>query len=302
MLKTLLREPVLHFLLAGLVLYLLTSWLQGDAPQEDDERRIVVDRASLLTYMQYQSNAFDTVTFEAALDRMDASTLQQLTDQYIIEEVLYREARALGLERSDYIIRQRMVDKMRFLLTDLAGEEQAPDDGVLKAWLDDNRELYRIQPSATFTHVFVDGSTAQAAVLQQELNSAGVGFNEAGGYGDRFPFLRNYVERTLDFVAGHFGTGFATALQQLQPDAGQWQGPLPSAYGQHLVLLTALQPARDPQLAEVRADVLRDYLATRNEARLRELVDNVRAQYRIETTELRRVEKAQAAAPESAGD
>jgi len=288
MLSKFVKDPILHFLVAGLALYILASVMSGPEAQPAEEKQIIVGRDSLLTYMQYQSNAFDSATFAAALDGMDEQRLQQLIDAYVSEEVLYREAAALGLEHIDYIIRQRMVDKMRFLLSDLSAEEATPDDAALQAWLNDNLTLYRIQPSATFTHVFVDSSNSdktqaqeRANALLQQLNANKTGFNDAAELGDRFPFLRNYVERTIGFAAGHFGNDFAQALQQLIPSETQWQGPLQSAYGYHLVLLTALIPPRDPSLEEVRTDVARDYNASKAEERLSQMVEAVRAQYQI---------------------
>jgi len=288
MLRKFLKDPILHFLVAGIALYVLASLSSGPEVQPADQKQIIVDRDSLLTYMQYQSNAFDSATFATALDGMDQQLLQQLIDSYVSEEVLYREATALGLEQSDYIIRQRMVDKMRFLLSDLSAEEATPNDAALQSWLDANRTLYRIQPSATFTHVFVDvsnGDKAQAKerahTLLQQLSANQTGFNDAAELGDRFPFLHNYVERTIGFVAGHFGNDFAQALQQLGSSETQWQGPLESAYGYHLVLLTALSPPRDPSLEEVRTDVARDYSASTAEARLNQMVEAVSTQYQI---------------------
>lgn len=294
MIVKLLRDPILHFLLTGGVLFFVAGLLRDEELLPADDKLITVDRAGLLTYMQYQSNAFDPATFEMALDNLDDRSLQELIHNYVAEEVLYREARALGLEQSDYIIRQRMVDKMRFLLTDLAGGEAQPTTAELQGWLEQNAELYRIAPAVSFTHVFIDAGSsgdaqarARANAMLATLNERKAGFNDAVEEGDRFPFLRNYVERTLDFVSGHFGTGFAQALQQLQPDPGRWQGPLQSEYGYHLLLLTALSPGRDPQLEEVRADVLRDYVAQRSETRLATMVDDVRAQYRVEVEALR---------------
>lgn len=290
MFNRILREPLLHFLAAGLLLYLTDYAVEGPSLSPGDEKQIVVDRATLLTYMQYQSNAFDSAAFERALDALGSNDLQQLIDAYVAEEVLYREAAALGLERSDYIIRQRMIDKMRFLLADISSDDGMPDDSELQAWLEENRELYRVQAAATFTHVFIssanDASTTQAVELLRELNDAQLDFNDASAQGDRFPFLRNYVERTLEFVAGHFGQGFVDELQKLQPDTDTWQGPLQSEYGQHLVLLTALAPARDPLLDEVRADITRDFLAARREERLTAMIQKVREQYSIEVQDL----------------
>jgi hypothetical protein len=283
------REPLLHFLLAGALLYALATFLRPGELEPADDKLIYIDRTALLTYLQYQANAFDPDTFAQALDAMGETELQRLLDGYITEEVLYREATALGLEQSDYIIRQRMVDKMRFLLGDMSATDATPTDQELQAWLEQNPELYRIQASATFTHVFVDaanGDEAKALQLLQELNEQQVGFNDAGGMGDRFPFLRNYVERTLDFAKGHFGPEFVAGLEQLQPDASTWQGPLRSAYGYHLVLLTVLDEARDPALADVRTDVLRDYIATRSEERLSQLVQNLRDGYEVQLDQL----------------
>jgi hypothetical protein len=293
MLARLLRDPILHFIAAGFVLFLLSSVVARPEQQQENDRLIRVDRATLLTFMQYQSNAFDAASFERALDSMGNDELQQLIDDYVSEEVLYREATALGLEQSDYIIRRRMVDKMRFLLTDLAGADTAPTTAELQAWLEQNPGLYRIEPSASFTHVFIDASSSgqqqalqQANVLMANLNESHVGFNDASAHGDRFPFLRNYVERTLDFVSGHFGKAFADALARLEPNAERWQGPLQSDYGYHLVLLTTLTPGRDPTLEEVATNVARDLSAMRSEERLQQMVQDVRGQYEVETSDI----------------
>lgn len=291
MFARILRDPILHFLAAGFALFLLTRLLAGPVAETDSDKVIRIERADLLTYMQYQANAFDADSFARALDNMSASELQQLVDDYVAEEVLYREARALELEQSDYLIRQRMVDKMRFLLGESGGTDAAPTTEELQAWLEQNREAYRIDPYASFTHVFIDAAgigdeqaRMQAEAMLAELNNKRAGFDEASSYGDRFPFLRNYVERTLDFIRNNFGSNFAAALQQLQPSDGLWQGPLQSDYGYHLVMLTALTPASDPALQDVITDVTQDYILMRNEERLRQMVQDVRAQYEIDTS------------------
>lgn len=305
MFARLLRDPVLHFIVAGGALFLVTRFIAGPE-QVQDSQVIRVDRESLLVWMQYQANAFDAQSFERALDNMAQAELEELIDDYVTEEVLYREAAALGLDRSDYIIRQRMVDKMRFLLTDLAGTETVPATAELQSWLEANRALYRIEPSASFTHVFIDAAgksdeqaLAQAQALQAELNSGKAAFDDAPRYGDRFPYLRNYVERTLGFIAGHFGESFAALLQELSPAAGLWQGPLRSEHGYHLVMLTALAPGREPALEEVSAQVTRDLVAARGEQRLAQMVADVRSQYRVDASSI--LARPQSAGTESQG-
>lgn len=288
-----LREPLVHFLIAGAILFAAYSALH-DAGPAADESTIQVDRGALLTYLQYRANAFEPETFGMALDAMSEEELTQLIDAYVDEEILYREARELGLEESDNIIRQRLVQKMNFLLSDVAAADPALDPAALADYFEANREAYAIQPWATFTHVFFDltqhgedGARAAAAAALQELNEAGAGFNDANGIGDRFPFLRNYVERTFEYIASHFGYEFAESLAALMPSGEAWQGPIRSAYGQHVVLLTRREERAYPTLDDVRADVERDYVNEQANAVRRQLLETIRDRYRVELGAIR---------------
>src|SRR5262249_31075587 len=151
------------------------------------------------------------------LDAMSPEERKSLVDQYVEEEMLYREAKALGLEQGDYVIRQRLVQKMRYLIDDLTEGGEAPSDAVLSDYLQKHKDIYVLEPSVTFTHVFVDtsvhGERAAKEIaerLKAELDSKGAGFNDAPQFGDRFPFLVNYVERTLDYVTSQFGAEFVS--------------------------------------------------------------------------------------------
>src|SRR5690606_15059644 len=118
---TLLRQPLLHFLALGVLLFALYDWRVGDAPESDaSARHIVVTREALLDFIQYRARAFDDAAAVAQLDSMSAEQREALIDEYVREEALYREALALGMEQGDYIIRQRLVQKVEFLLENLA--------------------------------------------------------------------------------------------------------------------------------------------------------------------------------------
>jgi hypothetical protein len=284
MFRRLLREPLLHFLLAGGAIYL--AWAQWGR-SSDDGRQIVVDRATLLRFMQYQAQAFEPGSFAERFDAMDEAQRRGLIADYVREESLYREARALGLERGDYVMRQRLVQKMNFLL-ESPGDDKPADDR-LQQYLEQHGSLYRVAPSWTFTHVFVDpaahpGVSAQqrASELLQRLNRARAGFNDAPRYSDRYAFMQNYVERTGDYMESHFGRGFAAALQALPVDASRWQGPLLSDQGWHLVLVTGHAPQRDPALAEIRAQVLDDYRRDAAASRQEQAVKDVISRYRVD--------------------
>ena len=283
-LRRVLREPLLHFLVAGAAIYVAwASWGQSGA----DSRRIVVDRAALLRFMQYQSQAFEPGTFAARFDAMDESERRQLVADYVREESLYREALSLGLERGDYVMRQRLVQKMNFLLESQDAAE--PTDAALRQYLERHAGLYRVAPSWTFTHVFVDpaahpGELAQqrARMLLARLNMSHAGFNDAPRYSERYPFLQNYVERTGEYIESHFGKAFTAALQELPVDSSTWRGPLRSDHGWHLVLVTAHAPQRDPQLAEIRTQVRDDFRRDAAAARQEKAVRDVMARYSVD--------------------
>lgn len=295
-LKRWIREPLVHFVVAGAILFTSFAIFRGDEFAADDSTTITVGRRELLSFLQYRANAFEPETFGAALDAMNDEELEEIIAAFVDEEVLYREAQGLGLEESDNIIRQRMVQKMNFLLADVAAAGQSPDQAGLEAYFDANIEAYAIQPWATFTHVFFDAAklgdeAARAAAedARRVLNESGADFNQATGLGDRFPFLRNYVERTFEYIASHFGYEFAAELEALDATGDEWQGPLRSAYGEHVVLLTHREERALPRLDEVRADVERDYASEQADAALQQMLATIRTRYRVEIGDIRSV-------------
>jgi hypothetical protein len=285
------RDPLLHFLAVGGLLFAVFHVVHGPAPRAAGEgKTILVDRQSLLSFMQYEAMAFKPSYFAAAFDALSAREKEALIDKYVREESLYREAAAMGLGEGDYVIRRRMIQKMLYLIDDMAAESFAPDEAALKRYFLENKDRYRVAPSLTFTHVFADGEIKReesgemlASRLKRELQSKGVRFDEAPAYGDRFPFLQNYVDRTPDYIESQFGAAFASALAKLEPSDRAWQGPIKSDYGYHLVLLTQRMPAHLPDLSEIRDqvkdDLLRDTIAAHRDKALAELT----LTYKVET-------------------
>jgi parvulin-like peptidyl-prolyl isomerase len=294
-LRRLLREPLVHFVAAGALLFAAFTLVRGPRPSAADDSTIVVDRRALLTYMQYRANAFDAATFEAALDALSEQDRAQLIDEYVEEEALYREAKTLGLDGSDYVIRQRMIQKIKFLLGDAAAPGATVDANAVADYFAAHKQEYAVEPSVTFTHVFFDAErrggadkardVAERAV--RDLNATHATFNDAPGHGDPFPFLKNYVDRTFDYVASQFGREFAAALAKLTPGE-VWQGPLRSAYGEHAVLLTRRTEPKFPELDEIRDRVEGDYLRERAAVELKSLTAIVRKRYRVEVLDVRK--------------
>jgi hypothetical protein len=288
--KRVARDPLLHFLVAGGLLFGLYRVLHGpEATQTTTQSRVIVaDKPALLKFMQYESVAFQPEYFRSQLAAMSAQEQHDLAQKYVREEALFREASAIGLEDGDYVIRRRMVQKMLYLLDDAATESFIPTETALRNYFHAHEERYRDEPTVTFTQVFVDNevkhpqeTAATAARLQREMNSRRVGFDEAPQYGDRFPYLQNYIKRTSGFIESQFGAAFASKVAELRPST-QWQGPIRSNFGYHLVLLTQREPAHLPAFEQVkdqvRDDLLRDVVAAYREKAVADLV----AQYTVQ--------------------
>lgn len=285
-----LKEPLLHFLLLGLGLFVLFELVAGeDSPY--DNRIINVDRDSLLTFVQFRTRAFEPSAAAQRLDSMSGEELQRLIDDYVREEALHREAMALGMDKNDYVIKRRMIQSIEFITNGFVAAAVDASDEDIRDYFTSNRDDYFIEPLMTLTHVYFGNERrSQQEALElataklAELNRIPVPFSEAPRHGDRFPYFVNYVERTPAFLASHFGTPMTEALLSLEPDTATWKGPFESAYGFHLVLVTKSQAGRYPQLAEVehlvRQDVERAMKDDLNDQAIQAIVDT----YEINST------------------
>lgn len=281
------REPLLHFLLAAFLLFGAYAFLH---PGAGNAGRVVrVDRKALVDHLQYRSQAFASGAFEKAFDDLDAKAREALIDDYVREEVLLREARTLGFEDGDYVIRQRLVQRLGFVLEEAATPRTMPDDTSLDVWFSAHAADYQEPAAYTFTHIFFDGesrgSTQAEAIARRTvplLHARKAGFADAVLYGDRFPYLLNYVERTADFVQSQFGDAFLASLDALPVDGKRWQGPIASDLGWHLLLLTQRIPARQPPLAAIRERVLEDWKREQTELARRAAVQRLVGSYRVE--------------------
>ncbi len=281
------RDPLFHFALVGVVLFSLFS-LVGTGESDADGDQIRVDRETLLTFIQYRTRSFDQEIAARRLDALGEVELQRLVDEYVREEVLYREGLGLGLDADDYVIRRRLIQKVEFLAEGFASAAVELGDADLQAHFDANKQDYIVAPSITFTHVFFDKAKQGDATLDlataalARLNAEQVPFAGAPGQGDRFPFHVNYVERTYDFVVSHFGPEMAEAVFALDAEDGRWQGVFTSPYGAHLVMVTSVTAGRDATLEEVRTRVGEDALRARLEADKEAAIAKIAAEYDIE--------------------
>lgn len=290
--KKVLRDPLAHFLLAGVALFVLFELVASDEASYDS-KVIHVDREALLTFVQYRSRAFEPQVATARLDRMPEDELERLIEDYVREEALHREAIALGMDKNDYIIKRRMIQSIEFITNGFVTAAVDVRDEDVAAYYQANREDYYVNPFATFTHVFFDRErhdpdemSALAAAKLAELNRDRVHFSNATRHGDRFPFFVNYVERDPQFVASHFGPAMAEQVFDLEPNDANWRGPFESEFGLHLIMLTKKAEGRYPDLAEiqdiVRDDAEREAIARQKDAAIQAIVDTYEVRRRFE--------------------
>ena len=281
--KKLLREPLVHFLAIGVALFVLFDLI---APEDDDldSRTIVVDRDALLTFIQFRSKAFNPEVAASRLAALQEAELDLLIKDYVREEALHREALALGMDQNDYVIKQRLIQSIQFITNGFVNAAVDVSDEEVAEYYEANKDDYYVDPYATFTHVFFSSDRhgrEQAMNLAEsklaELNDKRVPFAESMQHGDRFLYNVNYVERTEDFVASHFGATMGQAVFALEPDDGRWHGPIESAYGYHLVMLTKRTDGFYPPLEEivdaVREDALRLTLVRANDKAVQAIID-----------------------------
>lgn len=265
-LSRILREPLLHFALLGLALFLV---YRAVAPDGGEARRIVLTRAEV---------AGLEAQYRALWGRPPTEAERKgLIDTYVRDEIAYREGVAMGLDRDDAVIKRRVRQKYELIAEEEASE--APTEADLAAYLDAHPDDFRVPPRISFAQVYFDPSKSSPAQFAAAAAAIRGGADPVQ-YGVASLLPAQLTLAPTDSIARDFGTGFAQALLDL-PE-GEWVGPVRSGLGYHLVRISARQPAVLPPLAAVRADVAREWEAARRRdaleadyARLRERYDVV---------------------------
>jgi peptidyl-prolyl cis-trans isomerase C len=262
-LKKYYQEPLLHFLVLGLVLYSLVDVFSASPSR--DNYGIDVNTSIMVRFLQFQNKTFNAKLAKEKWQSLDESEKQNYITDYIREEVMYREALNMNLDLDDQIIRNRLIQKIEFINSGFTSSIAGIDKKILSDYFNENIPHYIIEGSITFSHVFFDKDLVQDKDQHEkkvqktllELNGKSVPFEQASQFGQRFFFHRNYVDRTQNFVTSHFGLPFSQKVFTLQP-SNAWYGPIKSKYGSHLVMVKNNHPERIPELVEVAPQVLQD--------------------------------------------
>lgn len=274
--KRLLREPLVHFLLIGAVLFGSYSVTQSGRPATaaSKEIRLSVDEIAQLTLL-YQSQWRRPPT---------PQELARMVENKVQQEILYREALAMGLDKDDEIVKRRMAQKMQFLAEDVAAARE-PTMAELRSWFEKNGAKFAQPPRLSFRHLYFSpdrrGPRARDDAQQAlaKLAGAPVDAKIASSLADPFMFQEYYRDRAPEFLGKEMGPQFALAVAKLTP--GSWQGPIESGFGWHLVFVDTVIPGRVPAFEEVEADVRTAWLGEQKAQAWEKAYREMRANYTV---------------------
>lgn len=249
-LPRLFKEPLIQFLLIGACIYGAYA-LFGAPDEENADSTILVDGNRMSGFAAQWKSLWNLPPTRQELDG--------IINTYVREEILYRQAVSMGLDKDDAITRRRMAQKLEFLTNDLVrlGE---PAEGELEKYLQDNIAQFVAPDLVTFIQVFFDPDRREETTLGDarqvlaQLQEAGVPDPEAVQAGDRFMLQSDWQSASELDIRRQMGGGFASSVMELEP--GAWHGPILSGYGVHLVYVYERLEASSPALAEVRPLVL----------------------------------------------
>ena len=289
--QRLLRDPLLHFILIGLGLFMVSDMMTSNAGTSDSDL-IVVDRDTVLAYLQQGARA---TTNKAALgQQLDALSQDEraaLIDRYIQDEVLYREAKALGLGQNDTAAKRRLIQQMAYLTRSFIDTSVELEDSDVEGYYTAHSDRYYKPPEITFSHVFIRKASEQgtqikaltsATALLKTINDKRLSFNEGPSHGDRFLYHPYYVAKAREEIRGHFGQHFAAEVFALPVDQTRWHGPLQSDHGFHLVMLTQHRAGYLPPLSEIRHNVERDTQQAQIDKAFKDALQTLIATYKID--------------------
>ena len=263
------RDPLLHFLVIGAVLFGVFHFV-GDGDESAPDEIIV--------------SAGQIASMEAIFSRTwqrppTNEEIQALVNEYVRDEVLYRAGVAMGLDRDDSVIRRRIRQKLEFV-ADLSADAE-PTDAELKAFVADHPTWFRAEPRVSFSHVYfqVSAGGPNTEEIERLRNALNAGTADASEIGDPIMMGSDFRELTRLAVAQTFGESFAASIDRARP--GDWIGPVTSVYGKHLVRVSGRVDARELPFEEVREAARREWLHGRKVAANEALYEKLKSRHVI---------------------
>lgn len=270
LLSKLIREPLAHFMLIGLMLFFLFNVISGR--QGGADRRIVINHATVAAIVQRYQSMWQRPPTPAELNG--------LIETYVREEILYREGVAMGLDRDDPVVRRRVLQKLG-VITEESAAQSAPSDADLEAYLKSHAARYASPTVIDFEQVMFD-PVRHGVRLEADFEAAFARLTagaDPGTLGDSTLLPATAAAVPADLLARDYGDGFAKTVLALP--VGIWQGPVRSGYGIHLVRVTRQTPGLPARLVEARDAVVRDWESDRRIRANEDYTQKLRASYDV---------------------
>ena len=270
----LLREPLIHFLLLGGLLFALYSFLNKDEVDPADYTIHITQSDVDRLVKAYQKN-WNSLP--------DSATLAAIIDDEIKTELLYREALRMNLDHNDEIIRRRLKQKYEFLVKDLVSLDQVTEE-ELQSFYKEHTHLYQRPSAISFHQIYFSPDQrrnpqqdAQTLFAQVHNQKASASFEQNG---DNFHLPNHFVRKDKESVRQAFGKQFADALFQINQQG--WVSPIPSGYGYHLVNIDTIVPPQALSFDQVKERIEQDWQQQQQVLYNERLFENLRSQYKIE--------------------
>lgn len=272
--RGLLREPLLHFLVLGALLFAGYRYVEHGRVADSDLQIVMtqdeLSRLALLFHSQWRRDP-------------TPEEFGRLVENRVQEEVLYREGIAMGLDKDDTMVKRRMAQKVQFVAEDVAAAHE-PSAAELEAWFVGNAARFQEPPRVSFRHLYfspdkrgaraqADAAHALAKLADQPQDSA------QAALADPFMFQDYYRDRAPEYLGKEFGPAFAMAVAQLP--TGSWQGPVESGFGWHLVFVDTLIPGRIPAYSEVEDQVRMAWVGDRKAMAWEQAYKQMRSRYTV---------------------
>ena len=273
-LKTILREPLVHFLAAGFLL--LCFGAAFDRSKTSVNNNLEVSAAAVERLRQVWTTQWG--------HSPDPAQMKALIEDYVREEIFYREALASGLDKNDAIIHRRLVEKMEFLSQELVSAAE-PTETQLRKFFEENSHTFQIPARVSFSHIYFS-STKRGIAAEKDARKTSTLLLSSSKLpwrpeilGDAFMSQYEYTLQTQDQVKQVFGDEFAVKLFALQP--GIWSRPIRSSYGLHLVRVSNNVPSRMPDFDEMRNQVAVGFANQQLRRASNSFYEEVRKRYRV---------------------
>lgn len=273
--EKLIREPLLHFLLIGALLFVVFDLL-NDEPEQQQLKVINVTKADIENLTNNFRNTWQRPPSEQELN--------QLIEEKVRDDITYQEALALGLQNEDIYIKRRLRMKLESLYIDLSARNK-PTQSELKDYLERHAQDFTIDSQLAFSQIYFSPThhsreqiETQIETLKEQLNQDGTKM-DIEQLGDPTLLASYYPMMSVKTVHNQFGKAFAESTDTLE--TGQWAGPIRSQYGYHLVKVEQRIPSYVPDLSEVRLTVERGVISERRQQLLDSHYQRLRGQYTV---------------------